>query len=1083
MKKVVGLVFLLASSTGISIPPRTLETTSGPPTALSNGILVGWKLKTGPKAIEENAHRMGLETSARFSPYRIFHFVSPTGHVPLAKVRKWCAFLKHSSSVESCGPNLLMQAMRNEFRSHSSPSEGNEKSNHPVTEKKRCDDILGEENAVESQTTPMHLTTFWAQYQIGADLAKMALADIKNVKPTPIGIFDSGFTTQNLVGNFSSELAERIRRSPSDFADPHPARNSQFVNSEDLNQSHGDQVANLVNASRSSLPYGVGHLSELVQLVPALYESDFAKFPLEGMKLANFSLGWMDQPARSDGEDTSTRSGQLALRVFDAMRRNGTILIKSAGNAYPNPVPEVSIRSRAILVGSSDPNGLPSEFSQEGAEVAVLAPSGNEIQSSGKDGKPHSFSGTSGAAPLVTGSLAAAVALLDGLTTEEAKSLLQHSATPNPSTPLGRNGKGILNQYRLVRAVLRLRNHWPANRNKISAPETYDFSTEARQKKNEAEQLLRMQDCAAQKKGFALLRESFLLDPGAETGEIIAGIYDRMNKSGNAEFYRNIGHDETTWTQVMQQRLKGPDEIRKKAMSAIARTMRQEQSNPLLREVASTDKGLRYSALVGLAQQGDLAGLRSYLDSTDSVAREDAVAALQHFKPLPPIEELTRAVQTGDRSLAITALVSSQPLGYRARPVFNALLEKLDTFSDDDKEKAFKNIVRGSWILSDLRNELLRDAAKKSPEMLVKYLTEIPQEQEWDMAGLLDTLVALPDEKRREGAIDQFEDFVRLRTPLSSENKVKLSVSIEKAWQHGRGSRNLYQIAASLGEAGIEQLQKFYDQGSPLDRQQILNAVYLSVKDANSDFWPLLRKMVKSDHTNVPNFHLAVETAAGIEPELVLRFMKHSSPQIRKALLDGVRHTKSSSVLAREDVKAFLLQSAFDPNDELAETAWHALGNSRDGALWDRAQGAFKGLKDEGRRRAFIYGSAKNPERWTQLFALNAKQTKDILMVSDAMIFHANRGTDEEQERNLKSLNALIRGEGQWANVRTQFFDAFFNSPKSQRNYQGQTTNIELVREWKARGYPPIDADLRYQWTHSYNEAITKLVEDADPGN
>lgn len=133
-----------------------------------------------------------------------------------------------------------------------------------------------------------------------------------------------------------------------------------------------------------------------------------------------------------------------------------SILVVSAGNDHPNNVSEEKVRTSqklgAILVGSLKPNGERSAFSQEHEEVHIMAPSDYDLSSADQDGNHSRFGGTSGATPLVTGSLAAFEWLSDyHPTAEEAKLLLEKTAIPtqysydDPQT----NGVGMINAYKL----------------------------------------------------------------------------------------------------------------------------------------------------------------------------------------------------------------------------------------------------------------------------------------------------------------------------------------------------------------------------------------------------------------------------------------------------------------------------------------------------------------------------------------------------------------------------------------------------------------------------------------------------------
>ena len=141
-----------------------------------------------------------------------------------------------------------------------------------------------------------------------------------------------------------------------------------------------------------------------------------------------------------------------------------SIIVTAAGNDYPDPIrPEKVQTSKegAIVVGSMAPDGSRSNFSNTHKEVHISAPSDYYITSaSDKKGTYTKFSGTSGATPLVTGSLSG-FEWLAGYhpTAEEAKLLLAKTAIPtlssneNPRT----SGVGMVNAYKLGMVGKRLK--------------------------------------------------------------------------------------------------------------------------------------------------------------------------------------------------------------------------------------------------------------------------------------------------------------------------------------------------------------------------------------------------------------------------------------------------------------------------------------------------------------------------------------------------------------------------------------------------------------------------------------------------
>ncbi len=132
-----------------------------------------------------------------------------------------------------------------------------------------------------------------------------------------------------------------------------------------------------------------------------------------------------------------------------------SILVASSGNKFPSPLFREKSRAAkdfgAILIGSLSPRGVASGFSQEGEEVTILAPSDDYIISA-VQGDYKEFGGTSGAAPLATGSLAG-FEWLSGYhpSPKEAKLLLQRTALPtiHSHEKPRKNGAGMLNSYKL----------------------------------------------------------------------------------------------------------------------------------------------------------------------------------------------------------------------------------------------------------------------------------------------------------------------------------------------------------------------------------------------------------------------------------------------------------------------------------------------------------------------------------------------------------------------------------------------------------------------------------------------------------
>ena len=212
--------------------------------------------------------------------------------------------------------------------------------------------------------------------------------------------------------------------------------------------------------------------------------------------------------------------------------QNGSIIITASGNDHPLPIFEGEIKASknfdAILVGSLDPDGEKSPFSQEHEELAIMAPSGYDIYShNGQHIKR--FSGTSGATPLVTASLAGFEWLSDyHPTAEEAKILLRKTAIPTKysSNRPRRNGTGMINSYKLGMVGKRLKTLCGENKacfkQRIRDPAVYDFPKDPDLKKDvesafpECNRSCGGQvdnSCANKAKTFKKLRQAIFLDP------------------------------------------------------------------------------------------------------------------------------------------------------------------------------------------------------------------------------------------------------------------------------------------------------------------------------------------------------------------------------------------------------------------------------------------------------------------------------------------------------------------------------------------------------------------------------------------
>ena len=287
----------------------------------------------------------------------------------------------------------------------------------PPQDIKTCGIVSSEQNFMEGK-----LSDYWAQELIGADLLR--------------------------------KEAEKIP----------PPPQANFISIFDDSRSHAYRVQNLIS---SSSPYALlPELGDKISLFRARYvrEYSFASARLKARGLPFFinnSMTWHPPHAYSD----ISQSYEEGYKIYNTFKElsSQAVLVTTSGNKFPTPL--YSLKSKAskdfnaIIVGSFSPYGFVSGFSQEGEELHILAPS-DSFLASDSGSYISQFSGTSGAAPLVTGALAG-FEWIAGYhpTGEEAKILLEKTAIPtlhSHESPR-QNGAGLLNAYKLARLAVRLK--------------------------------------------------------------------------------------------------------------------------------------------------------------------------------------------------------------------------------------------------------------------------------------------------------------------------------------------------------------------------------------------------------------------------------------------------------------------------------------------------------------------------------------------------------------------------------------------------------------------------------------------------
>lgn len=389
------------------------------------------------------------------------------------------------------------------------------------------------------------LTPLWAQEAVGAPESRELLASLESERPlpeVPVGMLDGGFIPSAMPRSRMTPELRACAEGPDpascglDGTDRSAAIRG-FAAARETNRKeiaggpyHGASASNLVAGEP---PVAVGRQSRIAMVSPAGFGNDglitaldrYLAVPADRMPaLVNMSMGVPDV-------------GRASMREF--ARR--TTVVVSAGNNFPDRLDRAVRESDAIIVGSVAPNGLASRFSQEGPEVTISAPSNLDIQTRGPDGQLTTFSGTSGAAPVVTGALSDVKALLPGVTTAELKLLLRNTAIPTAGTADGRNlnGAGSINQFKMLKVAAGLRAGWPGNRAALGNAGIYQLHDYAAREAAEAERLLAPgATCESRRQGLRALRRAFFANPGsAAIRARLARLYREEGFEDQASFY------------------------------------------------------------------------------------------------------------------------------------------------------------------------------------------------------------------------------------------------------------------------------------------------------------------------------------------------------------------------------------------------------------------------------------------------------------------------------------------------------------------------------------------------------------------
>lgn len=384
------------------------------------------------------------------------------------------------------------------------------------------------------------LQRLWAQHAIGVPEGHAFLAQLSRggweFHRTRVGVLDTGFYLfPSPRVRFSPTIYQQVdnRHQDSILLAGLPDKTAEVMRlmfwapPRDFSRNHGTMVIHLI-ASES--PVGVSVNSEIDLLITELQNHPFA----DDSEVVTANVNYYEMVAKMGdslpeiinfsvfigGKEEATPLAQVAEQ---------SIVVISAGNSFPSPLEQgiKELSPQVIVVGSLSPDGRVSDFSPRTSDdVTTLAPSDHCILSYGFDSRCGRarlmvFGGTSGAAPLVSATLADVVSILPGLRADEARQMLTKTAIRTNKNPTG-----SLNYYKMLRVAARLvKAGWPAERHLIFDETSYDFTDEARQ-------LLKDNYPSLEN-----LRRSFFLNDTNTVRQILAKQYLNVGYRAESKFY------------------------------------------------------------------------------------------------------------------------------------------------------------------------------------------------------------------------------------------------------------------------------------------------------------------------------------------------------------------------------------------------------------------------------------------------------------------------------------------------------------------------------------------------------------------
>lgn len=385
------------------------------------------------------------------------------------------------------------------------------------------------------RVSDLPITPLWAQEISGVLDANTFIQDQSNLNidtPASVLVFDSQFDPSLLDLGEQSAVKGPVGKKIGPSG------------------SHGNRVVSnllgrsVVSASKlARLEKFIDDTSGADQFAPAVRTGQFDVISSSVYEFVQTVSSWFEGSLPCSQNESGCTSRELTQLYSTYFARQ--TLIVAAGNNYPAHSTETTPEMGAINVGAFSELGIPAGFSNESSEVHIYAPAGSTLLSYDL-GKFVDFGGTSGAQPLVAGTVASAKALLRRqLTTDEVRLLLKSTASLyyGPKGPMP-----VLNALRFIKTVMRLREmNWGertlAERSDLlGRKQLTEFALEARQELNAGLALIGSENCKDLEKGAEHLRRAFLLGEHEEAREALVRFYEHQTLRFNSLWYSSLSN-------------------------------------------------------------------------------------------------------------------------------------------------------------------------------------------------------------------------------------------------------------------------------------------------------------------------------------------------------------------------------------------------------------------------------------------------------------------------------------------------------------------------------------------------------------